>query len=163
MLYFIEHWAFLDSPGTFMDDLMVLLIVEKANRLDHQAYYLELTFIIGSNSRLYTKLYDKCDDFSFHIVNFLFLSSNMPFGLSYGVYISQLIRYARCCTYHDDFGYCHKLPVDRHLSRGYKVNRLRNSFQNFYGRYPDLVPKYQKSVTEMLSNQFPFKYSRLML
>ena len=28
-------------------------------------------------------------------------------------------------------------------SKGYKVNQLRNSFQNFYGRYPDLVAKYQ--------------------
>ena len=40
------------------------------------------------------KLYDKCDDFDFHIVNFPYLSSNIPSGSSYGVYISQLIRYA---------------------------------------------------------------------
>ena len=50
------------------------LNVEKANRLDDQANYLDLTFIIGNNNRLYTKLYDKRDDFNFHIVNFLFLS-----------------------------------------------------------------------------------------
>ena len=83
------------------------LNVEKANRLDDQANYLDLKFIIGNNSRLYTKLYDKRDDFNFHIVSFSFLSSNIPSGSSYGVYISQLIRYARCCTYYDDFGYRH--------------------------------------------------------
>ena len=33
-----------------------------------------------------------------------------------GVYISQLISYARCCTYYDDFGYRHKLPVDTPFS-----------------------------------------------
>ena len=70
---------------------------------DDLANYLDLTFIIESNNRLYTKLYDKRDDFDFHIVNFPFLSSNIPSSPSYGVYISQLIRYARCCLYYDDF------------------------------------------------------------
>ena len=83
------------------------------------------------NYRLYMKLYDKRDDFNFHIVNFSFLSSNIPSGPSYGAYISKLIRYSRCCTYYDDFGYRHKLPVDRLFSQGYKVNQLRNSFKNF--------------------------------
>ena len=118
---------------------------EKANRLDDQENYPDFTFIIGTNNRLFTKLYDKRDDFNFYIVNFLFLSS-----CSYGVYISQLISYARCCTHYDDFAYHHKLPVDRLLCQGYKVNQLRNSFQAFYGRYPDLVTKNQKPFSEML-------------
>ena len=85
------------------------LTVEKANRSDDLINYLGLTFIIGSNNRLYTKLYDKRDDFDFHIVNCPFLSSNIPSSPSYGVYISQLVRYARCCSYCDDFGFRHKL------------------------------------------------------
>ena len=70
------------------------LTVEKANKSDHLADYLDLTFIIDSGGKLSTRLYDKRDDFDFHIVNFPFLSSNIPSGPSYGVYISQLIRYA---------------------------------------------------------------------
>ena len=58
------------------------LNVVKANRLDDQANYLDLTFIISNNNRLYTNFYDKRDDF-----NFPFLSSNIPSGPSYGVYI----------------------------------------------------------------------------
>ena len=42
----------------------------------------------------------------------------------------------------------HKLPVDRLFPQDYKVNPLRNSFQTFYGRYSDLITKYQKSVSE---------------
>ena len=64
------------------------LTVEKANTSDDLANYLDLTFSIGSSNRLYTKLFDKRDDFAFHIVNFPFLSSNIPSGPSYGVYIS---------------------------------------------------------------------------
>ena len=41
------------------------LTVEKANTSDDQANYLDLTFIIESNNRLYTKLYDKRDGFDF--------------------------------------------------------------------------------------------------
>ena len=39
--------------------------------------------------KLSTRLYDKRDDFDFHIVNFPFLSSNIPSSPSHGVYISQ--------------------------------------------------------------------------
>ena len=74
------------------------LTVEKANTSDDLANYLDLTFIIESNTRLYTKLYDKRDDFDFHIIDFPFLSSNIPSSPLYGVYISQLTRYARCCS-----------------------------------------------------------------
>ena len=90
-----------------------------------------------------------------NFVNFPFLSSNIPFGLSCDVYISQLIRYARCCSYYDEFGYHHKLLVDRHLSQCYEVKRLRNSFKKFYGRYPDLIRKYQRSVKDMMADSFP--------
>ena len=130
------------------------LTVEKANTSDDLANYLDLTFIIESNNRHYTKLYDKRDDFDFHIVNFPFLLSNIPSSPLYDVYISQLIRYARCCLYYDDFGYHHKHLVDRLLSQGYEVKHLRNSFKKFYGRYPDLIGKYQRSVKDMGADSF---------
>ena len=82
----------------YMDDLIVFnnekfldylkeiypseLTVEKANKSDHLADYLDLTFIIDSGGKLSTRLYDKRDDFDFHIVNFPFLSSNIPSGPS---------------------------------------------------------------------------------
>ena len=102
------------------------LTVEKANRLDHLADYLDLTFIIDNRGKLSARLYDKRDDFGFHIVNFPFLSSNIPSGPSYGVYISQFIWYARCCSHYDDFRYCHKCLINRLLSQGYIVCSLRS-------------------------------------
>ena len=122
------------------------LTVEKANKLDHLADYLDLTFIIDSGGKLSTRLCDKRDDFDFHIVNFPYLSSNIPSGPSYGVYISQLIRYARCCSHYDDFRYRYKCLVDRLLSQGYIAVRLEKSFKKFYGRYQDLIEKYQRLV-----------------
>ena len=40
-----------------------------------------------------TKLYDKRDSFDFVIVNFSFLDCNVRRVISYGVYISQIIRF----------------------------------------------------------------------
>ena len=130
------------------------LAVKKANKSDHLADYLDLTFIIVSGGKLSTRPYDKRDDFDFHIVNFLFLSSNIPSGPSYGVYISQLIRYARCCSHYDDFKYCHKCLVDQLLSQDYKALKLEKSFKKFYGRYQDLIKKYQRSVKVMVNDSF---------
>ena len=39
--------------------------------------------------------------FNFDIVNFPFLDGNVPRRPSYGVYISQLIRFARVCSHVD--------------------------------------------------------------
>ena len=45
-----------------------------------------------------TSVYDERDDFGFPIVNFLWLSGDVPRLPSYGIYIPQLICFARCCT-----------------------------------------------------------------
>ena len=58
------------------------------------ASYLDLRFIRDKSNNITTKLYDKHDAFGFHIVNFPFMSSNIPSAPAYGVYSSQLIRYA---------------------------------------------------------------------
>ena len=41
--------------------------------------------------------------FDFEIVNFSFLDGDVPRSPSYGVYLSQLIRFGRVCSNIDDF------------------------------------------------------------
>ena len=59
-----------------------LLDAEKTSQSDNQKSYLDLTFTIEKGGKLSAKLFDKRDDFDFHIVNFPFLSSNIPSGPS---------------------------------------------------------------------------------
>ena len=59
--------------------------------------YLDLLFIRDKSNNVTTKLYNKRNVFGFHIVNFPFMSSNIPSAPAYGVYASQLICYAHCC------------------------------------------------------------------
>ena len=67
------------------------------------ASYLDLLFIPDKSNNITTKLYDKCDTFGFHTVNFPFMSSNIPSAPAYGVYASQLTCYARCYSNYSDF------------------------------------------------------------
>ena len=45
--------------------------------------------------------------------------------------------------------------VDRLLSQGYTALRLKKSFKKLYGRYQDLIEKYQRSVKVMMDDSFP--------
>ena len=111
-----------------------------------------LLLIRDKSNNITTKLYDKCDAFGFHIVNFPFMSSNIPSAPAFGVYASQLIRYARCCSNYSGFLLRHSALVTRLLSQGYKVNRLSNTFKKFYGRHTDLVGQYKKNVCQMFAD-----------
>ena len=86
------------------------LTVEKADKSDHLADYLGLTFIIDSGGNLSTRLYDKRDDFDFHIVTFPFLSRNMPSIPSYGVYkiCTMLLKLWCIATSAWLIDFCHK-------------------------------------------------------
>ena len=68
------------------------LQLNKANSSDTEAPFLDLNLSI-TNGIVSSKIYDKRDDLNFEIVNFPFLDGDVPRSPSYGVYISQLIRF----------------------------------------------------------------------
>ena len=76
------------------------LQLNKANTSDTEAPFLDLHLSI-SNGFVSSKIYDKRDDFD--IVNFPFLDGDVPRSTSYGVYISQLIWFARVSSHVADF------------------------------------------------------------
>ena len=99
------------------------------------ASYLDLQLSIGRDGQLHTSIYDKRDDFNFHITNFPFLSSNIPSSPAYGVFISQLIRYSRACSSYECFILRARRLSSKLLKQGYLAERLKSSFRKFYGRY----------------------------
>ena len=115
------------------------LTISETTESTSVASYLDILFIRDKRNNITTKLDNKRDAFGFHIVNLPFLSSNIPSAPIYGVYASQLIRYARDCSNYSDFLSHHKGPIDKTLMQGYKVNCLSNTFKKFYGRHADLV------------------------
>ena len=81
-----------------------------------------------SNGFVFSKIYDKRDDFDFVIVNFPFLYGDVPRRPSFGVYISQLIRFARVCCHVDDFNNPIKYLTTKLLKQGYRYHKLRKAF-----------------------------------
>ncbi|KAK3093854.1 hypothetical protein FSP39_021096 [Pinctada imbricata] len=71
------------------------LEVKETTETNNSASYLDIMLSYDTDGHMNTSLYDKRDDFNFSIINFPFLSSNIPSSPAYGVFISQLIRYAR--------------------------------------------------------------------
>ena len=106
------------STSRYMDDLLNIdnpyfegmvnriyppeLQLNKANTSDTEAPFSDLHLSI-SNGFVSSKIYDKRNDFDFDIVNFPFLDGDVPRSTSYGVYISQLIRFARVSSHVVDF------------------------------------------------------------
>ena len=98
-----------NSASRYLDDLLKLdnnhfeqmvhriyqaeLQLNKANASDTESSFLDLNLSI-QNDTVSTKIYNKRDDFDFDIVKFPNLDGDVPRRPSYGVYISQLIRFA---------------------------------------------------------------------
>ena len=98
------------------------LQLNKANTSDTEATFLGV-HLSTSNDIVSAKIYDKRDDFDFEIVNFPFLDGDVPRSTSYGVYISQLIRFARASSHVTDFNTRNKL-----LTSETSLTRLSVSF-----------------------------------
>ena len=77
----------------------------------------------SSDGQLRTSLCDKRDDFNFHITNFPFLGSNIPSSPAYGVFISQLIRYAKACSSYECFILRAARLSSKLLRQGYVMER----------------------------------------
>ena len=139
-----------NSTSRYLDDLLNIdniyfdqmvdriypteLQLNRANSSNTEAPFLDLNLCI-SNGTVSTKIYDKGDDFDFDIVNFPFLDGDVPRRTSYGVYISQLIRFARASSKRNDFNYRNKALTAKLLRQGYRYIKLRKAFSKFYCRH----------------------------
>ena len=111
-------------------------------------------YLYIDNEKLTIRLYDRRGDFNFPIINFPFLSSNIPSAPAYGVYVSQLIRYARTCSNYQDFMERGKELTTKLLSQGYQKAKLVATLKKFYGRHHDLVNPYNMAVSRIVSDVF---------
>ena len=127
------------------------LQLNKANTSDKETSFMNLNIkVVGSN--IHTSVYDKRDDFGFPIVNSPWLSGDVPRLPSYGIYISQLVRFARCCTSVFDFHSKNLQITSKLLTQGYRYHKLRKTFGKFFMSYSELLSKFGEiSFQDLLS------------
>ena len=130
--------------------------MNKANTSDKETSFLDLNIKV-IDSDVHTSVYDKRDYFGFPIVNFPWLSGDVPRLPSYGVYISQLVRFARCCTSFWGFNSKNLQLTSKLPTQGYRYHKLRKTSRKFFRSYSDLLSKFgeisfQDYVTEGISH-----------
>ena len=80
-------------------------------------------------------------------------SSDVPRLPSYGFYISQLVRFARCCTCVFEFSSKNLQITSKLLTQGYRYLKLRKTFGKFFRSYSELLSKFGAiSFQENVSN-----------
>ena len=175
-----------NSTSRYLDDLLNIdnlyfeqmvgqiypteLQLNKANSSDTEAPFLDLNLSIN-NGIFSSKIYDKRDDFDFEIVNFPFLDGDVPRSPSYGVYISQLIRFARVCSNVDDFNNRNVFLAANLLKQCYRYHKIRKAFSKFYYRHSELIVKYiiglktplQQGISEpIFYGDLVYKFKRIV-
>ena len=98
--------------------------------------------MVTATQPFHLSVYDKRDDFSFRIVNFPHMDSNIPANPAYGVYISQLVRHVRICTSKLDFIHRLRRLSSRLLHQGFKSTLLRKPLTIFLKRHSANIEKY---------------------
>ena len=143
------------------------LQLNKANSSDTEAPFLDLNLSI-TNGMVSSKSYDKRDDFNFEIVNFPLFDGDVPRSPSYGVYIFQLIRFARVCSNVDDFNNSNLFLTAKLLKRGYRYHKILKAFSKFYHKHSEFIVKYNiglknSSATRHIRNYILwfFKFKRI--
>ena len=79
-----------------------------------------------------------------------FLDLHLFAFTSYGVYISQLIRFARVSSHVVDFNARNKSLTAKLLQGGYRYHKLRKTFSKFYRRHYELVSKFSVGIKKLL-------------
>ena len=108
--------------------------------------YLDILITIN-NGKYVTAVYDKRDSLHFSIVNFPYLSSNIPSKTAYGVYISQLVRIGRICDNLERFNDRHFKLTSKLIKQGFWYTRLCY-FLRFSRTHSEIFCKYKYDVSK---------------
>ena len=79
------------------------------------------------------------------------MDGDVPLAPSYGVYISQLVRFARVSSTFEDFNERNLTITSKLLQQGYRFHKLINTFKKFHSRYQHLINKYGKTRKQLIN------------
>jgi hypothetical protein len=135
--------------GDFVDCIYPIeLEIKDTIDTDRSASYVDLNVEIDSGV-VKNEICDKRDDINFPIVSFPFICSNIPAAPSYGIYISQLIRYSLACGSYQDVLNRGLLLTKKLMNQGFLLANLKSPLRKFY-----LVNRYGISVSQMSTDIF---------
>ncbi len=134
---------------TLMTDIYpkeLILVPDDCN--GRQTSFLDLELIIEDNV-ISASIFDKRDSFDFPIVNFPVLTGNIPKKGSYGVFVGELVRYARACTYYSDFRARTSVLVSKLRKNFFTDCRLIKTWLKFCRSHILLIQKYGPKILDL--------------
>ena len=138
-------------PKDIYPEELVLLNTNINRNYDH---YVDLNIFLHSGVFI-CSLFDKRNDFDFNVISYPFLSGNIPKIPTYGVYVSQLIRF---CNVSSESMQKAVLNLNNKLRKqGFVVETLKRKFQQFSTKYIHLWSKFGEDITSenYLNSVFP--------
>ena len=157
----LNNWYILNyfrSCRRYIDDLLMINNADRMIRYMSDIYPKELILVPDdtdgtscpfldlqvniTGSIVSTSIYDKRDSFNFPIVKFPNLSGNIPQKSSYGVFVGEAVRYARACTYYEDFRLKTLSLVRKLKTQSFLARHLKKNWLKFVNTHILLVQKY---------------------
>ena len=129
------------------------MVVNNTNISPRKCSYLDLTISIFRNQYL-VKLYDKRKDYKFNVISYPFLDGNIPTNQSYGVFISQLVRFSKINSTFKGFVDDTRELVKKLTKQGFLLAALRNKFFKFYQSYLNIWGKFGFDIFDEMSSIF---------
>ena len=126
-----DHWR----------EIYPFLELEKQNDTSLSTDFLDLTLSVVKG-RVSKSPFNKRDAFGFEVVSFPNLESNIHFKNSHGVFIGQLLRFARNCDQWKKFQDLSSALIGRLLRQGFSKRLLRACTLRFFERYCNLLKKF---------------------
>lgn len=161
-----DVYKFFRYCGRYIDDLVLInndgymkrvmaeiypeeLVLVPEDSDDQSCPFLDLQVVI-KDSIITTSIFDKRDAFDFPIINFPTLTGNIPNRSSYGVFIGELVRYSRGCTYYKDFEDRAAGLITKLLRQAFTVRGLKAAFFKFIDSHILLAQKYGLRVLSLV-------------
>ena len=127
--------------------------VSKTNISTFKCSYLDLLISVYKG-KFRMKLYDKRDDYKFKVFSYPYLDGNIPETRSYGIFISQLVRFCSVNStfigFHDDVSNL----VKKLCKQGFLIAALRKKFIKFYKSRINLWGKYGVDIFDKMIKLF---------
>ena len=149
---FIDDECNLNDSGEFSQSFPLIYPPDLHLKCEHNgihATFLELDISIIDGLFIY-KLYDKRDDFPFHIIRMPDKNGNIPLHVFYGSIMSEFLRIARATLLFSDFLPRAKALFQRMINQGGEKNRVLTQIQRAIQRHPEPFNKFAKTSQQII-------------
>ena len=141
---FAEHYANMYPPE---------LALECTNISKNVVTFLDLRISIFRGKFTY-RSYDKRNDFNFQICNYPNINGNVPVSPSYGVFMSQLVRFTAINYEYVTFLRDVKSLVAKFCGQGFDISKLGGVYMRFCYKFMFMWSKYGFDISKLKGQIF---------